>query len=131
MHGLHTYTLHNSETLEPLTWIRVRPSHCYKRSRSLSLFTPLSLVHICFVFSPLNISKYTTFKPITQLVLLYINLATCLTLTCSLRMQKMNAFSEPAGPNQGSFLQTKVKMKHYALHFDTRIFLFRNARVKS
>ena len=30
MHGLHTCTLHNSETLEPLTWTRVCPSHCYK-----------------------------------------------------------------------------------------------------
>jgi hypothetical protein len=30
MHGLHTCTLHNIETLEPLTWIWVRPSLCYR-----------------------------------------------------------------------------------------------------
>jgi len=28
MHSLHTHTLHNSETLEPLTWTRVCLSHC-------------------------------------------------------------------------------------------------------
>ncbi len=28
MHSLHTCKLHNSETLEPLTWARVWPSNC-------------------------------------------------------------------------------------------------------
>ena len=72
MHGLCICTLHNSETLEPLTWTMVRSSHCYK----------CSLAHTCFVLSLLNISKYTTFKPITRLVLSYIDLATYHTLIC-------------------------------------------------
>jgi len=42
MHGLWTCILHNSETLEPLTWIRVRPSHHYAHSLSLSLSLSLS-----------------------------------------------------------------------------------------
>jgi len=41
MHGLCTCTLHNNEILEPLTWIRVRPSHCHSRS--------LSCTHTCFL----------------------------------------------------------------------------------
>ncbi len=39
-------TLHNSETLESLTWIRVRPSHRYAFSLSLSL--PLSRSHVLY-----------------------------------------------------------------------------------
>jgi len=62
-----------SETLEPLTWIRVCPSHCYKRS--------LSRAHKCSVLSLLNISKYTTFKMITRVDLSYIKLAEYLTLS--------------------------------------------------
>jgi len=49
-------------------------------SLSLSLSLPFSLAHTCFLLCLLNISKYTTFKPITQLVLLYIHLAMYLTL---------------------------------------------------
>jgi len=72
MHGLHTCTLHNSESLEPLTWTRVCPSV------TSTLF--LSLVHTCFVLSLLNISKYMKFKLITRVVLSCIDLATYLTL---------------------------------------------------
>jgi len=81
MHGLCTCILHNSETLEPLTWIRVRPSHHYAHSLSLSLSLShsFSRTHVLYHVH-LNISKYTTFKPITRLVLSYINLATYLTL---------------------------------------------------
>jgi len=32
LHSFHTCTLHNSETLEPLTWIRVLPSNCCERT---------------------------------------------------------------------------------------------------
>jgi len=46
----------------------------------LSPSLPLSLAQTCFVLSLLNISKYVTFKPIAQLVLSYIDLATYLTL---------------------------------------------------
>ena len=84
MHGLCTCILHNSETLEPLTWIRVRPSHRYAHTLSLSFSLPLSLAHTCVVSCLLNISKYTTFKPITRLVLSYTNLATYLTLMVSI-----------------------------------------------
>jgi hypothetical protein len=94
MQGLCTCTLHNSETPEPLTWIRVRPSHRYACTLSLSL----SLVHTCFVLCLMNISKYTTFKPITRLVLSYINLATYHTLfsltilkTSSLKVTQINS----------------------------------------
>jgi len=85
MHGLCICILHNSETLEPLTWIRIRPSHRYAHtlSLSLSLSLPLFLAHTYVVSCPWNISKYTTFKPITRLVLSYINLATYLTLVCT------------------------------------------------
>ncbi len=80
---MHTCTLHNNETLEPLTWIRVRPSHCYKHSLPPSL----SHAHTCFVLWILNISRYMTFKPITWLVLLYINLAIYLTLHSTLLLR--------------------------------------------
>jgi len=32
MKGSHTCALPNSETLEPLTWTRVHPSHCYQHT---------------------------------------------------------------------------------------------------
>ncbi len=32
MHSLSTCTLHNNQTLEPLTWTRVHPSHCCERT---------------------------------------------------------------------------------------------------
>ena len=53
MHGLCTCILHNSETLEPLTWIRVRPSHHYAHTLSLSLFLSpsLSRAHMCCIMS--------------------------------------------------------------------------------
>jgi len=36
MHSLCICTLHNSKTLDPLTWTRVRPSHCYEHTRNCS-----------------------------------------------------------------------------------------------
>jgi len=51
------------------------------RTLSLSLF----LAHTCVVSCLLNISKYTTFKPIARLVLSYINLATYHTLISHLK----------------------------------------------
>ncbi len=71
LHARFVHMYINSETLEPLTWIRVRPSHRYAHTLSLPY---------CFVSRLSNISKYTTCKPITQLVLSYIQLATYLTL---------------------------------------------------
>jgi len=68
------------------------------RTLSLSLSLPLSLVHTCFVSCLMNISKYTTFKLITRLVLLYINLAMYHTLfsltifkTSSLKVTQINS----------------------------------------
>ncbi len=49
-------------------------------AHSLSLSLPLSCAHTCFVSCLLNISKYTTFKPITRLVSCITHLATYLTL---------------------------------------------------
>ncbi len=48
LHGLSTCTLHNSETLEPLTWIRVCPSHRYVRILSLSLSLSLVRTHVLY-----------------------------------------------------------------------------------
>ncbi len=48
--------------------------------RSLSLSLSLSRTHVLYHLNILNISKYMTFKPITRVVLSYINLATVLTL---------------------------------------------------
>jgi len=45
MHDLRTSTSQNSETLEPLTWVSVRPSNRYAHTLSLSL--PLSPVLPC------------------------------------------------------------------------------------
>jgi len=36
MHRLHRCTLNNSETMEPLTWSRVCPSHCCKSTHMCS-----------------------------------------------------------------------------------------------
>ncbi len=46
-------TLHNSETLESLTWIRVHPSYCYNSSLSF----PLSCTHAlyCDYWTSVNI----------------------------------------------------------------------------
>ncbi len=55
MHGLHTSTQHHNETLEPLNWIRVRPSRCNEHSCKCS--------HVWYCVS-CNIIKYTTFKPL-------------------------------------------------------------------
>ncbi len=57
MHGLCTYTKHNNETLEPLTWIWVRPSQHSERT--------LELLY-CFVMCLYDISKCTTFKLATH-----------------------------------------------------------------
>ncbi len=54
MHGLYTSTQHLDETLEPLNWIRICPSHCDEHSSKHS--------HVLYYIS-CNISKYTTFKP--------------------------------------------------------------------
>jgi len=57
MHGLCTCTLRNSETLEPLTWIRVCPSHCYTHSPSLSFLLSLLRTHVlcCHYWTWVNI----------------------------------------------------------------------------
>jgi len=47
----------------------------------LPLLRAHSHPHTCFLLSLLNISKYTTFKLITQVILSYIDQATYLTLT--------------------------------------------------
>ncbi len=57
MHSLYTSTQHPNETLEPLNWIRVRPSCRDERSHEHS--------HVLYYVS-CNISKYTTFKPQTR-----------------------------------------------------------------
>jgi len=55
---VHTYIEYiNSKTLEPLTWTRVRP---------FPLLWAHPWVLTCSVLSLFNISKYTTFKPITR-----------------------------------------------------------------
>ncbi len=56
MHGLYTSTQHLDETLEPLNWIRVRPSHRDKHSCEHS--------HVLYYVS-CNMSKYMPFKPNT------------------------------------------------------------------
>ncbi len=52
---------------------------------SLPLLQVHSQMLTCFVLSLLNISKYTTFKPITHVVLSHINLASVLTLKAASR----------------------------------------------
>jgi len=75
MYGFCTHTLHNTETLEPITWIRVCP---------LPLLRGHSQVLTCFVQSLFNISKYLKFKPIVSVFISYINLPMVLTLKLSL-----------------------------------------------
>jgi len=77
IHGLCTCTLHNSETLEPLTWIRVCTSHHYARTLSLSL--SLSRTHVLYrdYWTSVNIRNSNRSL---DLSFLYINLATYLTL---------------------------------------------------
>ena len=67
-----THTQHFDETLEPLTWIRVRPSlrHEHTHSRVLA----------CFVTCNMNISKYTNIEPRTRPSFRTSHLATVLTL---------------------------------------------------
>ncbi len=60
MHGLYKSTQHLDETLEPLIWIRVRPSCHDNQSRKRS--------HVLYYVS-CKISKYTTFKPHLSLIL--------------------------------------------------------------
>jgi len=69
--SLNTCTLHNSETLEPLNCMRVRPSHCHER-------TP-TRTHVLYCHH-IKIIKYATFKMITCIVISYIDLPTVLTL---------------------------------------------------
>jgi hypothetical protein len=56
MHGLYTSTQHLDKTLEPLNWIRVRPS------RHDEHFCECS--HVMY-YDSCNTSKYMTFKPHT------------------------------------------------------------------
>ena len=53
MQGLPSSTLLKSETLEPLTWIRVHPSHCCEHTRFRCYVQPLfqiSKMHAQFFF---------------------------------------------------------------------------------
>jgi len=67
-----TCTLHNDETLEPLTWARVRPSHCYEYTIECS--------HVLWLayLSSVNIqdSNWTSIS-----LFCILSLATVLTLT--------------------------------------------------
>jgi len=74
--------------LEPSNWIRVHPSHCH--DRLLKCSHTLYCHHI-------KISKYTTFKPITYIVFLCINLPMILTLyyiTCSCACKQRAIYDE-------------------------------------
>ncbi len=57
MHGLYTSTQHLDKTLEPLNWIRVRPSRCEEHSCKLS--------HVLY-YVACNFRKYPTFKQHTR-----------------------------------------------------------------
>jgi len=107
MHVLCTHTLHNDETLDPLTWTRSRVcpltiasklsstlkysqvlSSTLKYSQVLSSTLKYSQVLSCFVMCLIIISKYTTFKPIVCVLLSHITLTTILTL-CSIFSWKL------------------------------------------
>ncbi len=81
MHGLRACTLHNSETLGSLNWIRVCPSHCHECTLVCS--------HVLYCHDS-KISKYTTFKPITRIAISYIDLPMVLALLIYLS-QKLQA----------------------------------------
>jgi len=71
MHSLCTHTLHNSETLEHLTWTRVCPSHCCEHTLMCSH------VLYCLYLTSVNIRRS---NQLLKFVIPYIIIATVLIL---------------------------------------------------
>jgi hypothetical protein len=87
MQGLCTCTLHYSETLEPLTWIRVCPSYCYAHTLFLSLSFSLARAHTCFVLClRIDIQTNHSTCPVVSHLTFRENLISMLLLTGHLRI---------------------------------------------